>query len=140
MISVMPRKPPPLYPRSAAELRALGTRLRDARLRRRFSMATVCVRADISRPTLYKIETGDPAVTMGSYVQVLRVLGFERDIALIAKDDVLGRTLQDEALPARRRAPRRSKRPVPGPAPPAGGTPGAVAGAAKRGHGGKKTR
>jgi len=135
MISIMPGKPSPLYPRSAAELRALGTRLRDARLRRRFSMTTVCIRADLSRPTLYKIESGDPAVTMGSYVQVLRVLGFERDIALIAKDDVLGRTLQDEALPARRRAPRRAKRPVPGPAPPAGGTP--VAGAAKKGHGAK---
>jgi hypothetical protein len=50
---------------------------------------------------------------MGSYVQVLRVLGLERDLALIAKDDPLGRALQDEALPARRRAP---KRPVPPPA------------------------
>jgi len=137
MLSVMPGKPSPLYPRSAAELRTLGTRLRDARLRRRFSMTTVCVRADISRPTLYKIESGDPAVTMGSYVQVLRVLGLERDIALIAKDDVLGRSLQDEALPPRRRAPRSAKRHVSGPAPPPEGTPGAVAGAAKKGHGAK---
>jgi transcriptional regulator with XRE-family HTH domain len=119
MVIIMPAKPPPLYPRSAAELRALGARLRDARLRRRFSMATVCARADISRPTLYKIESGDAAVTMGSYLQVLRVLGLERDIASIAKDDVLGRSLQDEALPARRRAPRR-----------AGG-----AGASTKGHG-----
>jgi transcriptional regulator with XRE-family HTH domain len=131
----MPGKPSALYPRSAAELRALGARLRDARLRRRFSMATVCVRADISRPTLYKIESGDPAVTMGSYVQVLRVLGLERDVALIAKDDVLGRSLQDEALPTRRRAPRRARGSVSGPAPSAEGTPGA--GAAKKGHGAK---
>jgi transcriptional regulator with XRE-family HTH domain len=128
----MPAKPPPLYPRSAAELRALGARLRDARLRRRFSMATVCARADISRPTLYKIEAGDPAVTMGNYVQVLRVLGLERDVALLAKDDVLGRSLQDEALPARRRAPRRvAKRPVPRPPSAGEGTPRPV----KKGHG-----
>lgn len=71
-------------------------------------MATVCARADISRPTLYKIESGDPAVTLGNYAQVLRVLGLERDLGLVARDDVLGRSLQDEALPARRRAPRRN--------------------------------
>ncbi len=70
-------------------------------------METVCARADLSRPTLYKIESGNPAVTLGSYAQVLRVLGFERDLGLVAGDDVLGRSLQDEALPARRRAPRR---------------------------------
>ena len=132
----MPAKPPTLYPRSAAELRALGARLRDARLRRRFSMETVCARADISRPTLYKIESGDPTVTMGSYVNVLRVLGLERDVALVAKDDVLGRSLQDEALPARRRAPRRpAKRPVSGPSPAGEGPLNGVAGASKKGHG-----
>lgn len=117
MVTVMPAKALPLYLRSASELRALGARLRDARLRRRFPMATVCARANISRPTLYKIETGDPTVTMGSYVQVLRVLGLERDLGLIAKDDALGRSLQDESLPVRRRAPRQpAKRAASGPA------------------------
>ena len=47
----------------------------DARLRRRFSMETVCARADISRPTLYKVESGAPSVAFGAYLQVLRVLG-----------------------------------------------------------------
>jgi hypothetical protein len=69
-------------------------------------MHTVCLRADISRPTLYRIENGDPGVMMGSYVQVLSVLGMEKDIAKVASDDVLGRTLQDENLPRRRRAPK----------------------------------
>jgi transcriptional regulator with XRE-family HTH domain len=96
-----------IYPSSAKELEALGQRLKDARLRRRFSMETVCARADISRPTLYKVENGDPSVAMGSYLQVLRVLGMVEDLSLIAKEDVLGRRLQDESLPQRKRAPRK---------------------------------
>jgi len=85
----------------------LGQRLKDARLRRRFSMEPVCSRADISRPTLYKIERGDPSVSFGTYVQVLRVLGLVDDLSLIAKKDVLGRRLQEETLPQRKRAPRK---------------------------------
>ena len=96
-----------LYPASAKEMEALGQRLKDARLRRRFSMETVCARADISRPTLYKVEKGDPSVAFGIYIQVLRVLGLIEDVSLIAKEDALGRRLQDESLPQRKRAPRR---------------------------------
>jgi len=96
-----------LYPASAREMVALGQRLKDARLRRRFSMETVCSRADISRPTLSKVEKGDPSVAFGIYVQVLRVLGLVESLSLIAKEDVLGRRLQDESLPQRQRAPRK---------------------------------
>jgi transcriptional regulator with XRE-family HTH domain len=96
-----------MYPASAKEMVALGQRLKDARLRRRFSMETVCIRANISRPTLYKVENGDPSVAMGNYVNVLRVLGLVEDLSLIAKEDLLGRRLQDEALPQRKRAPKK---------------------------------
>ena len=96
-----------IYPGASREIQSLGGRLKDARLRRRFSMETVCTRANLSRPTLYKIEKGDPSVAFGHYVQVLRVLGLLNDLGLIAKDDVVGRRLQDEALPRRKRAPRK---------------------------------
>ncbi len=96
-----------LYPASAKEMETLGQRFKDARLRRRFSMEMVCARADISRPTLYKVENGDPSVAFGIYIQVLRVLGLVEDVSLIAKEDALGRRLQDESLPQRKRAPRR---------------------------------
>ena len=96
-----------LYPASLKEMDALGLRLKDARLRRRFSMETVCARADISRPTLYKVEKGDPSVAIGIYVNVLRVLGLIDDLSLIGKEDVVGRRLQDESLPQRKRAPRK---------------------------------
>lgn len=85
----------------------MGQRLKDARLRRRFSMEIVCERSGISRPTLSKIERGDPSVTFGYYVQVLRVLGLLDDLALIAKEDLLGRRLQDESMLQRKRAPRK---------------------------------
>ncbi len=43
-------------------LRKLGHDIRDARRRRRLPMAIVMQRASISKPTLIKIERGDPTV------------------------------------------------------------------------------
>ncbi|MRR08063.1 MAG: hypothetical protein EG828_14270, partial [Deltaproteobacteria bacterium] len=56
---------------------------------------------------LYKVEKGDPTVAIGIYVNVLRVLGLVEDLGMIAKEDAIGRRLQAEALPHRKRAPRR---------------------------------
>jgi transcriptional regulator with XRE-family HTH domain len=109
MISVMPSKPPILYPNQAKLLRELGQRLREARLRRRFSVSLVAERADVSRPTLNKVEAGDAAVTLGTYLRVLGVLGLEKDLSLLASDDALGRRLQDAGLQTPRRAPKRQQ-------------------------------
>lgn len=106
----MPARAPTPYPSSERQLRALGERLRIARLRRGFAAETVCARANISRPTLSKIEHGDASVTMGNYVQVLRVLGMDQDLATVAADDVVGRRLQDAGLPRRQRVPRLQKK------------------------------
>ena len=107
MVYIMPSRPPVLYPSQAKLLKELGQRLRDARLRRRFSATVVAERAAVARPTLGKVEAGDPAVTMGTYLRVMAVLGIERDIALVAAEDTVGRQLQDAGLPQRRRAPKR---------------------------------
>lgn len=104
----MPRSSTILYPSSAKALQALGSRLKDARLRRHFSMETVAARAGITRQTLTRIEDGSPSVMMGNYFQVMVVLGLEKDMNLVARDDVLGRRLQDAELPQRQRAPRTS--------------------------------
>lgn len=103
----MPAKAPALYPRQATLLKGLGQRLRDARLRRRFSVSLVAQRADVSRPTINKVEQGDPAVTLGTYLRVLAVLGLEKDLAQVAADDLVGRRLQDAALHVPRRAPKK---------------------------------
>jgi transcriptional regulator with XRE-family HTH domain len=107
MVTVMPSRAPSLYPPQSRLLRELGFRLREARLRRRFSVSQVAERAEVSRPTLNKVEKGDPTVTMGTYLRVLAVLGFEKDLALIAAEDPVGRRLQDAGLAVPRRAPKR---------------------------------
>ena len=53
------------------------------------------------------VENGEPGVTLGSYATILHGLGLHRDIALLARDDELGRKLQDAKLPVRRRARKR---------------------------------
>jgi transcriptional regulator with XRE-family HTH domain len=106
MISVMPSKPPLLYSSQSKLLRELGQRLRDARLRRRFAVSLVAERAEVSRPTLNKVEQGSPAVTMGTYLRVMAVLGLDRDLSLLAAEDPVGRRLQDAQLTTPRRAPK----------------------------------
>ncbi len=98
----MSTKPTKLYPALDRMLIALGERIRLARLRRQFSVETVCVRANISRATLYRVEAGDDAVSLGIYARVLKVLGLDGDLQQVARDDVLGRKLQDMELPAKR--------------------------------------
>jgi len=104
----MPRKSPIVFPQEQRLLAGLGERLRLARRRRKLSNAVVAQRAGISRSTLYKVETGDPGVTMGSCLRVLAVLGLENDLQGLAADDKVGRKLQDLELEhSSPRAPRK---------------------------------
>ena len=100
----MPTKQPPMYLAQKRLLAALGERLRLARLRRKLSVDLACERAGISRMTLYRAEAGSSALALGTLVRILSVLGWEADLELIARDDKLGRLLQDQNLTPRRRA------------------------------------
>lgn len=95
-----------LLPKSQKIISDLGENIKLARLRRKYSSQQVAERANISRPTLISIEKGNPNVTIGAYVKVLAVLGLEKDVLEIAKDDKLGRRLQDAKLIIRERAPK----------------------------------
>ncbi|MEZ5070709.1 MAG: helix-turn-helix transcriptional regulator [Bacteroidales bacterium] len=99
-----------LLPKQRRILAQLGENIQLARLRRRLSAEQVSERANVSRKTLYEIERGSESVRMGAYMQVLFVLGFEKDLAEVAGDDVLGRKLQDLGLQVKKRAPKRNLR------------------------------
>lgn len=88
-------------------MRELGENIRLARLRRDLSSEQVAERAGISRNTLIKIERGDEGVAIGMYFRVLIVLRLEEDLTNVAKDDVLGRKLQDAGLLTNQRASKR---------------------------------
>jgi len=96
----MPRTLPALFPAQRRQLTALGERLRLARKRRRISTVLMAERVGVSRDTFNRVEKGDPAVSLGIYLRVLRVLGLDADLDLLARDDVLGRKLQDMDLDA----------------------------------------
>ncbi|MEP7376801.1 MAG: helix-turn-helix transcriptional regulator [Chitinophagaceae bacterium] len=99
----------PLLPSIKKILEQLGENIKLARLRRKYSADQVAQRANISRPTLLAIEKGAPGVAMNSYLQVLFVLGLEKDLLKVAEDDKLGRKLQDAGLVVKERAPKKSK-------------------------------
>ena len=102
----MARRAPTAIPRLARLLAGIGENIQKARLRRSYSADTVAQRAGIARKTLYRVEHGDPAVSLGIYARVLQALRLEGDLSHIAADDVLGRKLQDAELKPRRRAPK----------------------------------
>ena len=92
-----------LLPRLTRLLEEMGENIKLARLRRKLTTEQVAARAGISRSTLWQVEKGLASVSLGTYAQVLFVLGLEKDLQHIAKDDILGRKLQDIALSATKR-------------------------------------
>ena len=93
-------------------LRKLGHDIKDARRRRRITMAIAAERASISKPTFIRVERGDPSVSMGSYATVLFVLGMADRLGDLAasKNDPVGLQLEEENLPQRIRGARKPKR------------------------------
>ena len=94
-------------------LRKLGHDMKDARRRRRIPVAIAAQRASISKPTLIKVERGDPGVSIGSYATVLFILGMAERLAELVdlRNDPVGLQLEEENLPQRIRIAGRKKRP-----------------------------
>ena len=64
-----------ILPKNLRILETLGENIKLARLRRRLSSEQIAERAGIGRKTVTNIEKGSPSVAIGSYLQVLFILG-----------------------------------------------------------------
>jgi transcriptional regulator with XRE-family HTH domain len=87
-----------VYPKQIKLLQEFGENLKLARKRRKLTAIQVAERAGIDRGTLREVEKGNPSVSLGGYINVLRVLNLQEDILKVASDDVYGRKLQDLSL------------------------------------------
>lgn len=103
----MANNSPIVLPKLERILKTFGEQIKLARLRRKLSSEQVAERAGISRSTLVKLEKGHVRVSIGHVLNVLSVLGLEKDFLQLAKDDELGRKLQDANLITKKRAPKR---------------------------------
>jgi transcriptional regulator with XRE-family HTH domain len=108
----MAKRVAPLLPPLERRLSRLGTRLREARLRRHLPAKLIAERAGMSLMTLRSVERGSMGVTIGAYAAVLHVLGLDGDLDAVAATDTLGRDLQDASLPKRARTKARSAKGV----------------------------
>lgn len=92
-----------IMPETENILKTLGEQIKLARLRRNLSSKLVSERAGISRTSLWKVEAGNPAVAIGIYAAVLHALNnMDKELLLIAKNDILGQNLQDLRLLSKR--------------------------------------
>lgn len=86
------------------KMKVVGEQIKLARLRRDLSLTQVAERATCSPLTVSRIEKGTPTVAIGIYLRVLYALQLDDDILLLAKEDKLGRQIQDMELSTRHHA------------------------------------
>ena len=87
----------------------VGEQIKLARLRRNLSVAQIAERATCSPLTVSRIEKGASTVAIGIYLRVLYALQLDDDILWLAKEDKLGKALQDLSLKTRKRASKRNR-------------------------------
>lgn len=86
------------------KMQTVGEQIKLARLRRNLSIAQIAERAMASELTVSRVEKGTPTVSVGIYLRVLYALQLDDDILCIAKDDTMGKALQDLGLKTRKRS------------------------------------
>lgn len=76
----MPARSPKVNAKAAEQLRALGERIRTQRNRLNLNATVSAEAAGMSRITWYRIEKGEPSVTMGAWINAATVVGLALEI------------------------------------------------------------
>lgn len=87
-----------VFPKDLTVLKIMGEQIKLAIKRRGYTQVLIAERTGLSRLTIRRITEGRPNVSIGHYVMVLSMINLTSDLLLVAKDDVLGRKLQDIKL------------------------------------------
>jgi transcriptional regulator with XRE-family HTH domain len=85
MGNIMPSKLPKISSEAVDQLIVLGQQIRAHRKELRISATAAAEAAGMSRVTLHRIEKGEPAVTMGAYVNAMAALGLNFGLVTPAK-------------------------------------------------------
>jgi transcriptional regulator with XRE-family HTH domain len=83
----MAKRFPPPSDSLTTQLVNLGQRIRQQRKALGVSVNALAESADISRITLYRIEKGEPSVTMGSWISVLAAIGLSLQTSAQYRDE-----------------------------------------------------
>lgn len=100
-----------LPPKVRRSLVKLGRDIAIARKKRNLTTLMVAERLGVARTTYFKVEKGDPTVSMGVYAMTLFVLGFGEVLGEIvdARQDDQGHLLDAARLPERVRTRKMAK-------------------------------
>ncbi|MGV8139156.1 MAG: helix-turn-helix domain-containing protein [Mangrovibacterium sp.] len=90
------------------KMQVVGEQIRLARLRRNLSIAQIAERATVSELSVARVEKGLPTVSIGIYLRILYALQLDDDILWLAKEDVIGKALQDLSLKQRTKASKKT--------------------------------
>jgi len=91
--------------KTSDRLTALGTRLREERLRLNETQKVFAARIGVSVPTLYKMESGSHRVALGHWAEALDLLGRVEDLdKLLASKESLFDKYERTQKPKRQRA------------------------------------
>lgn len=92
-----------LPPKVKRALHKLGGDIRIARTKRGLTTIMLAERLGVAKSTYFRIEKGDPTVSMGAYAMTFFVLGFDAALGEIldVRRDEQGLMLDVERLPQR---------------------------------------
>lgn len=76
---------PSVPPEVLAQIKDLGLRVRQARIRRKWRQEDLAVRAGLSLTALKSIEKGEPTSGISTYLRVLWAMGLNREFDLLAE-------------------------------------------------------